>query len=290
MMQNPQSAWKLLTSFLGSSFPKNPSTDWSQLSTPYVCGLLATNPSQFSAKLHNTGFRSLDIPFHYHAFKVKDLSTPINAMRDMGFRGYSVTIPFKEEAIRFIDDIRPSVKATGAVNTIINSGKQLHGYNTDWLGVVGALLEIKESYKGQSALIIGAGGAGRAAIYALQNMGFGKIVVANRTMKRAKEVSDDFGVDILNLNQINKSILTSSSVVINATSQTYLENFPYEALTSKHTVFDMITKETDLTLIGQKNGAQVIHGLRMLLYQGLVQFKLFSEKDPPLEQMDNSIR
>ena len=66
MDSNSENAWKSLVKFLGNNFPKNPKTDWSSLSAPYVCGLLATNPSQFSAKLHNTGFRTLDIPFHYH--------------------------------------------------------------------------------------------------------------------------------------------------------------------------------------------------------------------------------
>lgn len=280
------SSWGKFESYLGSNFPKCPETDWSKLSAPYICGLLATNPSQFSVKLHNSGNQHLDIPFFYHAFKVKDLSTPIHAMRDMGFRGYSVTIPFKEEALKFVDDIRPSAKATGAINTIVNSGHSLYGYNTDWLGVMGALLEVRESYHGKSALILGAGGAARGAIYALQKLNFGTILIANRTYKRAKEVGDYFGIDSLPMTSLNKGIISSSSVIINATSETHLDHFPYEALEERHIVFEMITTDTDLTEIGNKKNSAVITGLRMLLYQGLVQFKLFTEKEPPVEAMN----
>ena len=168
MSQNTKVAWDTVLNYLATNQPRNSKAHWDKLSSPYVCGLLATNPSQSSAKLHNTGFQALNLPFHYHAFKVRDLTVPINAMREMGFRAYSVTIPFKEEALKFVDEITPVAKDTGAINTIINSGDKLVGYNTDWLGVLGALLEVKESYEGESALIIGAGGAARGAAYALQ--------------------------------------------------------------------------------------------------------------------------
>lgn len=283
-------AWDLVQKHLGTNYPKYSKANWGKLSVPYVCGLLATNPSQASAKLHNTGFKTLNLPFHYHAFKVKDLTVPINAMREMGFRAYSVTIPFKEDALKFVDEITPVAKDTGAINTIINSGDKLVGYNTDWLGVLGALLEVKESYVGESALIIGAGGAARGATYALKKLKFKKIMVANRTIRRAKELAEEFDIDAIQLSSLSKNLVASYSVIINATPEPYLEHFPYEVLSDEHIVLEMITRETDLTNLAQKNGAVVIHGLRMLLYQGLVQFKLFTEKEPPVEEMDAIMR
>jgi len=89
---------------------------------------------------------------------------------------------------------------------------------------------------------------------------------------------------------LRKDLVVSHSVIINATPEPYLEYFPYEVLSDKHIVFEMITRETDLTNIAEKNGAKVIHGLRMLLYQGLMQFKLITEKDPPVEEMDAVMR
>ncbi len=283
-------AWTTLQNHIGKDHAKHSKAKWDQLSSPYVCGLLAVNPSQFSAILHNTGFKALDIPFHYHAFRVKDLVVPINAMRDMGFRAYSVTIPFKEDALKFVDEVTSVAKNTGAINTIVNSGSKLVGYNTDWLGVLGALLEVKTTFENESALILGAGGAARGAVYALKKLKFKKILVANRTLRRAKELADDFKVDAMQLKSLKGDSLESFSLIINATPELNVDHFPYASISKNHLIFEMITRETKLTTVANKKEAKVIHGLRMLLYQGLVQFKLFTEKDPPLKEMDKIMK
>lgn len=264
-------------------------TNWSNLSSPYVCGLLATNPSQYSACLHNAGYKALNLNFAYHAFKLTDLKIAIEAMQGMGFRGYSVTIPFKEEAIKFLDTIDATCLKIGAVNTIVNNGSQLFGFNTDWLGIRNSLLEVKSDYSQSSALIVGAGGAAKAAIYTLKKMNFSSITVCNRTSKRAKETAQEFEIQSIETSKVNSKSISNFDVIINSTPQNHIEFFPYHALTEEHIIFEMITSETELTKISSKVNAKVIHGIRMLLHQGLEQFKLFTEKQAPIDIVEKEL-
>lgn len=264
-------------------------TSWNNLSSPYICGLLASNPSQYSATLHNAGYKALDINFSYHAFKVQDLNLPIEAMIGMGFRGYSVTIPFKEEALKFVDQVDNTCAKIGALNTIINDGKQLFGLNTDWIGIKNSLLEIGSEFKGKRALILGAGGAAKAAIYALEQLKFNSITVCNRTPKRAKEVAHEFKVEQIETTKLANTKLSSFDVLINSTPLLAMDFFPYQYIHKDHIVFEMITQKTKLTETAEKAGAKVIHGIKMLLHQGIEQFKLFTEKKPPHQEIEKAL-
>jgi len=210
-------------------------------------------------------------------------------MIGMGFRGYSVTIPFKEEAIKFLDAINVDASEIGAVNTIINNGEQLFGFNTDWLGIKNSLLEIKPNYSNSSALILGAGGAARAAIYALKKMNVANITITNRTIRRAKDVSQIFNVDYIDASKLSPNNIRGFDLIVNATPQLKIPYFPYKGLNEKHVIYEMITADTELTTIGNQLGAAVIPGIRMLLHQGFEQFQLFTEKSPPKKEMTKSL-
>lgn len=264
-------------------------TQWERLAWPYVCGLLAENPSRYSSTLHNAGFKALDLPFAYHGFPVQDISIPIQSMREMGFRGYSVTIPYKEEVLDLIDGIGPEARIIGAVNTVINDGEQLHGYNTDWLGVAEAFRECKSKFDSDSCLVIGAGGGAKAAIHAMKKLGVKSIHVANRTKKRALELSQQFKVEVLETKALSENKLGEFSLIVNCTPGYEISFFPYEGLSPNHTVLDMVTADTRLIKAGNERGAKMISGIRMLLHQGIGQFRLFTEKEPPQPQMEEAL-
>ncbi|HMO16598.1 MAG TPA: shikimate dehydrogenase [Oligoflexia bacterium] len=269
--------------------PLNPKTNWGKLSWPYVCGLLSENPSRYSSTLHNAGFKALDLPFSYHGFSVQDITLPIQAMRDMRFRAYSVTIPFKEDVLLLLDGIGPEARAIGAVNTIINDGERLHGFNTDWLGVAESFREHKQEFKNESCLVLGAGGGAKAAVHALKKLGVGKICITNRTLKRARELGLLFGVDVIDSRRLTSNKIEEFSIIINCTPGYEIPYFPYEGINRLHTVLDMVTAETRLIKITQSKGAVAIPGIRMLLHQGLGQFKLFTEKAPPRLEMEKAL-
>ncbi len=264
-------------------------TNWSNLCRPYLCGLIAGNPSQYSATLHNAGYKALNLEFSYHSFKVLDFKVAADAMLGMGLRGYSVTIPFKEDAMGFLDIINSDAVEIDAVNTVVNSGDQLLGFNTDWIGIKNSLLEIQANYTKCSALIVGAGGAAKAAIYALQQMRFNSVVITNRTLKRSKEVAANFNLTYLDTNKLTANTVRGFDVIVNATPQINIDFFPYQGLTKDQILFEMITSETKLTKTGEQIGAKVVHGIRMLLHQGIEQFKIFTEKKPPQVEMEKSL-
>lgn len=273
-------------------------TNWERLNSPRICGLLAKAPTSFSKVMHNSGFNALGLPFSYGAFKVESSLAPIQEMREKAYRGYSVTIPFKEEVIPFLDELCPIAKEIGAVNTIINSGEKLYGINTDWVGVCDAFFEIRNNFSNDSCLIIGAGGAAKACAYALIHLGVEKITFTNRTIDKAKILSSLFSnkvnTDFITLNEINKNILSNFSIIINTTPQIDItlgddKLFPYDALSKEHLVFDMITGETRLSLECSKRDIPFISGFRMLLHQAYEQFELFTENSPPKDLMEKTL-
>jgi len=275
-------------SFLSSS-SEHLKTDWNSLAWPRVCGLLAENPSRYSATLHNAGFKARDLPFSYHGFSIEDVETPIHAMKEMGFRAYSVTIPFKQEVMKFIDSLGPAAKKIGAVNTIINDGSELHGFNTDWIGVANSFKEIRDTFTSDHCLILGAGGAARGAVYAMQKIGVKEITICNRTYKKSKELAQEFHAKSIQTSELSKDSLKDYSLIINTTPGERLPYFPYSCLTDQHTILDMVTAETPLTIQGREAGSRVILGIRMLLHQGIEQFRLFTELDPPALEMEEAL-
>src|SRR4030042_634986 len=108
------------------------------------------NPVRHSLSpiIHNGAFRRMGLNAVYLAFEVKDLKKAIDGIRGLGIRGVSVTIPFKTEVISFLDKVDGVAGQIGAVNTIVNEGGKLVGYNTDWRGALGALEE-KVDLKGK---------------------------------------------------------------------------------------------------------------------------------------------
>jgi shikimate dehydrogenase len=271
-------------------------TAWDQLAYPRLCGLLGARPSKLSQAMHNAGFKALGLPFAYVAFSTNDTVLGIHAMRGLGFRGLSLTIPHKEVAVSLVDDLRDDVKEIRAINTVINYGDELLGCNTDWSGIVKALEEAQFSGKGKSALVFGAGGASRAALYALKNLELANILITNRTAERAKKLAADFAVDFVEAKDVNNALLEKTELFINATpiglplagaEQVY--PFDLKVFCTGHTVFDMVTKNTELTSVAQQNGATVVHGARMLLYQALEQFELFTEQPAPLAIFEDAM-
>lgn len=280
-------------------------TEWNLLSEPYICGLLAQNPTTFSRVLHGSGFKHLTAPFTYNIFKILSVETPLKAMREMGMRGFSVTIPFKEQVIPYLDELCPIAHSIGAVNTVINSGSRLYGINTDWIGVREAFTEVlpKDQYKysNQKVLILGAGGAAKAAIHAMQALRVNTISIVNRTYEKAETIAQYFTnhatteksnktiVRSIKVETLNAANLQNHAIIINTTPGEDLAWFPYQSISKTHTVLEMVNKKTKLSETAQKQGALYIPGIRMLLHQGLEQFALFTEQEPPREIMEKAL-
>ncbi len=275
------------------------STDWDRLSYPRLCGLAAKKPTKLSQAMHNAGFRALNLPFSYVAFDVEDVFDVIMLMRKLGARGFSLSVPHKETAMPYVDGVDEHAEKIGAINTVINTGRALYGANTDWIGVVKAIEEAGVSVREKSVVIAGAGGAAKAAIYALKMIGAARVHLVNRTFSRAEETAQQFGVSATPIERVGELIDGEPALVVNATpSGSHLDlssadnplvKFFAAGTNLKPAYFEMVTSPTAASATARQCGGTVIEGSRMLFYQALEQFRLFTEQEPPADVMSAAL-
>lgn len=258
-----------------------------------VCASLA-NPNRLakSPQMHNAGFQALDLNYIYLAFEPEEkyLKDAISGIRGLGIRGVSVSKPFKEKVVAFLDEIDPIAQDIGAVNTILNKESKLIGYNSDWIGAVHAI-EQKVPVKNKKIIIVGAGGAGKAIVYGMKHSG-GIVSIYNRSIKRAKELAERFDVEFGGLLE-DLSNIKDYDILINATSVGSFPEpkdsvIPDSILHQGKVVMDVVFNPWNTLLLekAERKNCQIINGLKMLLFQGAFQFKLFTGYDAPLKEME----
>lgn len=267
--------------------------------TYHLCATLGLpNRGSRAPIMHNAGFEHLGLPFVYLAFEPKPegLADAFRGMRGLGIRGFSVTKPYKEAVIPFLDDLDPVARAIGAVNTVLNDGGRLVGYNSDWVGAVSALEEASP-IAGKKVVLLGAGGAGRAVAYGLRKAG-GLVRVYNRTAEKAASLAKEFGLEGAGTMD---DIVPDWDILVNTTSvgmkgageegKSPLPRGFFEGKGGKGVVLDAIVvpRITPLLAEAERAGLATVNGARMTLLQGAFQFKLFTGKDAPLDAMEKAL-
>lgn len=249
-----------------------------------------------SPMIHNGAFKRLGWNAVYLAFEVKKIDEALKGIRGLGVKGVSVTIPFKTEVIPFLDKIEGMAKKIGAVNTIVNRGGKLIGYNTDCDGALEALEE-KMSLRGKRVVLLGAGGAARAIGFGLMERGC-QLIVVNRSEKRGNGLSRALGCDYLPISFLAKMKAgeLEADVMINATSVGMFPRnkktpVPKRLLKQGMMVMDIVYQplETKLLREAKEKGCLTINGLEMLVRQGAVQFEIWTGRRPDLKQMRNDL-
>jgi len=209
-----------------------------------------------SPQMHNANFQKNKINAFYQIWDTPDLKNMMQIFREFNLSGASVTIPYKEEIIKYLDVIDKDAKKIGAVNTVVNKQGRLCGYNTDWLGVYLAIRKYSK-IKDKKAIIFGKGGAAKAAKFGLEKHG-AKVKLLNR-------------VEIKNFNE-------NFDILINATPVADKLLINRKLFHKNQIIFDFIyQKETRLLHVAKKKGCTVINGLPMLKYQGNKQFQLWKK-------------
>lgn len=260
-----------------------------------------------SAVMHNAAFHQLGLEYRYDLRGVspEKLGEFIaGEMRRQIVRGASVTIPHKEAVLELLDELDSEAKAIGAVNTIVNDGGCLTGYNTDGRGAVRALSEAYGSLDGSNAVIIGAGGAARAIGYCLSTAA-GKITLLNRTLSRAEELATHISSmpecrsSVRPSTLIHESIeeaLLDADILINTTPLGMYPNTgdtPVDGglIRPGLLVFDAVYNpiQTRLLREAEEAGAWTLSGVMMLVYQGVIAFKLWTGMEPPVEIMYDAV-
>lgn len=248
-----------------------------------------------SPKMHNLTFQMEGLNYIYLPFDVPSSSVgdSLKSMSVLGIRGFNVTIPHKEKIIQFMDHVSEEASTVGAINTVVNEGNQLFGYNTDINGIVESLNPHKDELAKSTVSVIGAGGASRAVLYALiRHFKVENINIINRTEERSEAIKDYFKVK-MHFDKIktfelmpkeNQELYLSSKLIVNTTSigmSPNLDDTPTdipESFNSSQIVFDLIYNplKTKFIEMAEKQGATVINGLKMFVVQGAKSFELWT--------------
>ncbi|KAJ7472306.1 Shikimate dehydrogenase [Mycena galericulata] len=258
-----------------------------------------------SPTLHNTGFEVLGLPHFYELQETTEVGQEVKAtITAPDFGGASVTIPFKLDVIPLLDKLSPAAQAIGAVNTIIpvrvdGTNPILYGENTDWLGIRHTIHSHVHVGSIHAALVIGAGGTARAAIYALHSLGVRTIYIYNRTRSNAQLLADAFPdahvqlLDTLDAwpNGIVPPNVIVSTVPSDATTTSgkpgalHLSSNLFSYRDGPAVVIDMAYKpaQTPLLALAKDSGEnwEAVQGLDVLLEQGYVQFAQWTGRPCP---------
>ncbi len=267
----------------------------------------------FSRVFQNAAFDALKIPARYYAIetKLEELEQTIIKLKEKNFGGWNCTLPLKIQIMPLLDEISPSAKILGAVNTVVNDRGKLRGFNTDADGWVKAIREdFNVDVRDLRIMILGVGGAGSALATQAALEKCPRLVLVNRTYERAQSLAEKLRTHYSeNLSpstkprllaipwdeQLIAQELSQIDLLVNATSAGMQPSDPpllsAEILKSHLLVYDTIYQplETKFLQEARQIGAKTANGLNMLLHQGALAFTLWTGKEAPLAQMREAL-
>jgi shikimate dehydrogenase len=256
-----------------------------------------------SPAIHTAALTELGLAgeWSYEAIEVSpaELEGRVRAMPGEGFVGANVTVPHKVVALELADEATDAAHAIGAANTLTFQDERIHAENTDGTGLLDSL---PEPPAGRRALVLGAGGAARAAVWALAESG-ADVSIWNRTPERAERLADDLGGRPVRP-AVRGLLSADFDLIVNATTvgmdagsagtAPELKSLPVSAdgLNERHVVVDLPygAAETELVRIARERGATVIDGLEVLVRQGAASLRIWIGQEPPIEVMRRAAR
>ncbi|HEY8347601.1 MAG TPA: shikimate dehydrogenase [Symbiobacteriaceae bacterium] len=262
-----------------------------------------------SPVMHNAAFRAEGMDCHYVAFAVPpaDLAAALAGIRALGIHGVNVTIPHKEAVIPLLDEVAPSARQMGAVNTIANREGRLVGYNTDGWGFISSLEEAGVKPAGMRAVVLGAGGAARAVAVHLALSGVSRLTISNRTAERAERlaalvrdlVPGTEAEAVASGSEEEAAVLAEADLVVNCTplgmhpDGVDLTPLPrIDLLPPGAVVYDTVyrPRETRLLREARQRGLRTISGVGMLVHQGACAWEYWFGRRGPVSVMAEAAR
>lgn len=259
-----------------------------------TCGLIG-NPVEhtLSPVIHNTlsmvlGENLAYVPFHVENGRLEDA---VKGAFALNLLGLNVTVPYKSDVIPYLTDIDPLAENIGAVNTLVRTETGYKGYNTDMPGLYRAMCEDGVKVKGEKVLILGAGGVARAVAMLLLDKGAREAILLNRTVQKAQEVADEVNriagrkfakampmdaYDTLPAGKRYLAIQATSVGMYPGCDAAVIEDPAfYEKV---HTGYDLIFNppKTRFMELVEAQGGKAYNGAKMLLYQGIIAFELWT--------------
>ncbi|TWJ14024.1 shikimate dehydrogenase [Geobacter argillaceus] len=267
-----------------------------------LCAIIG-NPvgHSLSPAIHNAAFDELGLDFVYLGFRVEDLKSALAGMRALeNFRGMSVTIPHKIEAMDCVDEVAEVDRSIGSINTILNENGRLIGLGTDGPGALKALIDGGAELDGKNVLMLGAGGAARAIAFTLlRETKLSRLTILDINEGLLQGLTADLKKG--NNERVESGLMSDETLVkgmgdadliINCTPIGMHPNegkslVPVELFRTGQVVFDVVYTplETRLLADARSKGLKVISGVEMFVNQAVLQFKHFTGAEPPVEVM-----
>ncbi len=257
---------------------------------------VAGNPikSSLSPLMMNTAFRRETVNAVYLGLQTSKAEDLFKLAREVPIQGLSITMPLKQDVMPLLERTDALSAKIGAVNTILRAqdGK-FYGFNTDVQGIVSPL-ERRLSLKGAKVLVLGAGGAARAAVFGCCDKG-AEVYILNRTPETAQKLARQSGAKAIKRDAVAKTqfdvIINATSVGMAGTAKAGAKSAPASPLEANEIharyVFDLVYNpiETPLLRLARQKGAAVITGVEMFVQQGARQFEIWTGKPAPEEEM-----
>jgi shikimate dehydrogenase len=241
-----------------------------------------------SPAMHNAAFAALGMDDWLYTrlpLPPERFAETVRALPGSGYRGINVTIPHKEAALAVADSASGAAAAIGAANTLTFEDGQITADNTDAQGFLDA---IGEPLTGRRVLVLGAGGAARAVVWAAREAGASQVLVWNRTAERARLLAADFGAEAVERPGPADMIVNTTAVGLSGS----LDDLPLGDAHHPELVADLVYGPGDppVTAWARGRAAKVVDGLEVLLRQGALSFVRWTGEDPPLDRMREAVR
>ena len=262
----------------------------------------------FSPAMHNAGLEALGLNYVYLPFHVlpQNLKLAVSGAKSLEIKGLNVTIPHKQNIIQYLDEVDSLAEMIGAVNTVKFESDKAIGYNTDGYGCLRAIEEVMD-VKDRKVTITGAGGAARAVAFQMAASGISELSIINRSYKKAdelaldlksnlKRIDADVNIDACRMEDL-KNELCESDILIDTTPlgmHPHIDDKPVATADMMHgdlLVNDIVYTPMETSLIKEalKADAEVVHGYKMLLYQGIRSFEIWLEREAPIDVMEKAL-
>ena len=253
--------------------------------TKIICLFGKPAKHSLSPIIHNAAFKELNLNYIYVVFEIENIKEAIQSVKTLGIHGFNVTAPYKIPALEAVEIIDPVAKFAGSMNTGYWKESKLHGTNTDVIAIQKGIADWGYSQGNPRILLLGAGGAARAAITASPKSEF---VLVNRTLSKAVLLQKEFSEHSITVEPFSKLkiLMKKADILVNATPigrEEQQSPFPLDEIKTSHHIIDLVYRNSPTRVISfaRKNNIPAIDGKQFLVKQGITSFKYWTGITPP---------
>lgn len=254
-----------------------------------MCMSLASRPGNFGTRLHNYLYARLNLNFLYKSFTTGDLQNAVAGIRALGIRGCAISMPFKEEVMRYLDHIEPSAARIDAVNTIVNDDGVLTGLNTDYVAIQRVFAE-KAVPLDALICVAGSGGMAKAIVSALDDSGYRGVTIAARNEQTGRPLAAKYGYHWAPAPRSSFDVLVNASPVGMAPEPEHCP-FATEQIQKARYVVDSVANpiQTQLIRAATREGKVTVNGFEITVIQSMEQFTLYTAIRPEPEDVQAGV-